>query len=37
MNLKEMRDNYIKDGYEHLDASAKVCQDIILAKISKVL
>ncbi len=35
MNLKEMRDNYIKDGYEHLDASAKVCQDIILAKISK--
>lgn len=35
MNLKEIRENYIKDGYELLDASAKVCQDIILAKISK--
>ena len=35
MNLKEMRQNYIDDGYEDLDASAKVCQDIILAKISK--
>ena len=35
MNLKEMRQNYIDDGYEPLDASAKVCQDIILTKIFK--
>ncbi len=35
MDLREMRQNYIDDGYEPLDASAKVCQDIILAKISK--
>lgn len=35
MDLREMRQNYINDGYESLDASAKVCQDILLAKISK--
>ncbi len=35
MDLKEMRQNYINEGYDFLDASAKVCQDIILAKISK--
>lgn len=35
MDLKEMRQNYINDGYDFLDASAKVCQDILLAKISK--
>lgn len=35
MDLREMRQNYINDGYEPLDASAKVCQDILLAKISK--
>jgi len=35
MDLKEMRQNYINQGYDYLDASAKVCQDIILTKISK--
>ena len=35
MDLREMRQNYIDGGYEPLDASAKVCQDILLAKISK--
>lgn len=35
MNLKQIRQNYIDSGYEPLDASAKVCQDIILAQISK--
>lgn len=35
MDLKEMRQNYINEGYDFLDASAKVCQDILLAKISK--
>ena len=33
MDLREMRQNYIHNGYEPLDASAKVCQDILLAKI----
>ena len=32
MDLKEMRQIYIDDGYEPLDASAKVCQDILLTK-----
>ena len=35
MDLREFRQNYIDDGYEPLDASAKVCQDILLVKISK--
>lgn len=35
MDLKELRQNYIKEGYDFLDASAKVCQDILLTKISK--
>ena len=35
MDLQEMRQNYINEGYDFLDASAKVCQDILLAKISK--
>lgn len=35
MDLKQMREKYIKEGYEFLDASAKVCQDIILSQISK--
>lgn len=35
MDLKEMRQNYINEGYDFLDASAKVCQDILLTKISK--
>lgn len=35
MNLKDMRQIYINGGYDFLDASAKVCQDILLSKISK--
>ena len=35
MDLREMRQIYIDNGYEPLDASAKVCQDILLAKIFK--
>lgn len=35
MDLKQMREKYINEGYNFLDASAKVCQDIMLAKISK--
>lgn len=35
MDLREMRQSYINDGYEPLDASAKVCQDVILIKISR--
>ena len=35
MDLKQMSEKYIKEGYEFLDASAKVCQDIILSQISK--
>lgn len=35
MDLREIRQKYMNDGYEPLDASAKVCQDILLAKISK--
>ena len=35
MDLKEMRQNYINEGYDFLDASAKVCQDIILKGISE--
>ena len=33
--FKRNAKNYINEGYDFLDASAKVCQDIILAKISK--
>lgn len=33
MDLRKTRQNYIDDGYEPLDASAKVCQDILLTKI----
>lgn len=36
MDLKQLREKYIKEGYEFLDASAKVYQDIILAKYLKV-
>lgn len=35
MNLFELVKNYIDDGYKLNDAEAKVCQDIILIKISK--
>ena len=35
MNLGELVNLYIKEGYEQADAIAKVSQDIILLKISK--
>lgn len=35
MDLKKMQREYMNDGYEFLDASAKVCQDIILMQIFK--
>ena len=35
MNLGELVNLYIKDGYEQADAIAKVSQDIVLLKISK--
>lgn len=35
MQLEELRTRYIKEGYTLANASAKICQDIILNKISK--
>lgn len=35
MNLKDLIENEIKNGYGDADAQAKVCQDIILKAISK--
>ncbi len=35
MNLTELVKKYISNGYKMNDAEAKVCQDIILIKISK--
>ena len=35
MDLIEARNNYISDKYNFLDASSKVCQDVILSKIAK--
>jgi len=35
MNIKKMLDNYQENGYEYIDAQAKVCQDIILIKLSR--
>lgn len=35
MNLGNLTQKYIESGYEEIDAIAKVCQDIILIKISK--
>lgn len=35
MNLEYFIQKYIENGYEEIDAVAKVCQDIILIKISK--
>ena len=35
MYLEKLRINYVKDGYTLANASAKICQDIILSKISK--
>jgi len=35
MNLIEIRNRFIAEGYDFLDASSKVCQDILLSKIAK--
>ena len=35
MDLIEARNSYISDRYNFLDASSKVCQDVILSKIAK--
>jgi len=35
MNLNEIRDYYVSEGYDFLDASSKTCQDVILLKIAK--
>lgn len=35
MNLEQLRKKYIDEGYTMANASAKICQDIILNKISK--
>lgn len=34
MNIESMIEEYAKAGYEYADASSKVCQDILLLKIS---
>ena len=34
MNIEEMIEKYTKIGYEYADATSKVCQDILLLKIS---
>jgi len=35
VNLNDIRNSYIADGYDILDASSKSCQDIILSKLAK--
>jgi len=35
MNLNDVRNSYISENYDFLDASSKTCQDVILSKISK--
>lgn len=35
MNLEDLRKKYLNNGYSLANASAKICQDIILNKISK--
>ena len=35
MNLEELRRKYLENGFSLVNASAKICQDIILNKISK--
>ncbi len=35
MNLEELRKYYLDNGYSFANASSKICQDIILSKISK--
>lgn len=37
MNIEKLRQEYIKEGYTRANATAKVCQDIILNKIAKSL
>ncbi len=34
LNLEAIRQEYLKKGYTRANASAKVCQDIILKEIS---
>lgn len=34
MNIEKMIEKYITKGFEYMDASSKVCQDILLLKIS---
>jgi predicted nucleotidyltransferase component of viral defense system len=35
MNLEEIRQSYLDDGMEYLDASARTCQDVLLELIAK--
>ena len=35
MNLEKLRGKYLENGFSLANASAKICQDIILNKISK--
>ena len=35
MNLDEIRNSYISEGYDILDASSKAAQDVILSKLAK--
>jgi predicted nucleotidyltransferase component of viral defense system len=35
MNLEELRDAYLADGFSYLDAGSRACQDIILSLIAK--
>ena len=35
MNLNVIRNGYISEGYDVLDASSKTCQDVIISKIAK--
>lgn len=35
MNLNELTQKYVSNGYEEIEASSKVCQDILLIKMSK--
>lgn len=34
MDLSEIRRHYISEGYSELNASARTCQDVVLAKIA---
>lgn len=35
MNIEELRKKYLDNGFSLVNASAKICQDIVLSKISK--